>query len=140
MRTSSAGLTPANFQALAAYRLALRRFLHFSTEAARAAGMSQQQYQALLAIKAASGPVLLTIGELAELMHVRHHSAVGLMDRLVRRGWLRRVADKQDGRRVHVRLTSAGEKILAKLAAVHRDELRRLGPELVRSLQSLGVG
>ncbi len=135
--TSSAGLSAANYRALAAYRQALRRFLHFSTEAARGAGMTQQQYQMLLAIKASPNPALLTIGQIAELMLVRHHSAVGLVDRLVRRNWLRRVADKTDARRVHVKLTAMGEKVLARLAAVHRDELRRLGPELVHSLQLL---
>jgi DNA-binding MarR family transcriptional regulator len=135
-----ASLSAANYRALASYRHALRRFLHFSTEAARAEGLSQQQYQVLLALKAAPGRALLTIGELAEIMQVRHHSAVGLADRLARRGLLRRVADEVDGRRVRVRLSAAGEKVLSRLAASHRDELRRLGPQLIRSLQSLGVG
>jgi len=134
---SAAPLTPANFRALATYRYALRRFLHFSTEAARAAGLTQQQYQVLLAIKAAPRNKFLTIGEVAEQMQLRHHSAVGLVDRLVHRGWLRRVADTADGRRVQVRLTVSGEKVLIKLAAAHRDELRRLSPEFIRSLQSL---
>ncbi len=129
----------AAYRALAAYRHALRRFLHFSTEAARAAGVSQQQYQVLLAVKAAPGRALLTIGELAEIMHVRHHSAVGLVDRLTRHGRLRRVRDTADRRRVRVRLTASGEKALRRLATQHRDELRRLGPQLVRSLKSLGV-
>jgi DNA-binding MarR family transcriptional regulator len=135
-----ATLSSADYRALAAYRHALRRFLHFSTEAARAAGVSQQQYQALLALKAAPGRALLTVGELADVMHVRHHSAVGLVDRLAGRGQLRRVPDTADRRRVRVRLTAAGEKVLQRLAASHREELRRLGPQLVRSLQSLGVG
>jgi DNA-binding MarR family transcriptional regulator len=129
----------ADYLALAAYRYALRRFLHFSTEAARAAGISPPQYQVLLAVKAAPRRDFLTIGELAETMQVRHHSAVGLVDRMVRGGWLRRMADSQDRRRVLVRLTPRGDRLLHQLAAVHRDELRRLGPELIRALQGLGI-
>jgi DNA-binding MarR family transcriptional regulator len=132
--------TRADYQALAAYRQALRRFLHFSTEAARAAGYTQQQYQVLLAVKAGSGHAGLTVGELAETMHLRHHSAVGLVDRLTRRGLLLRKIDQEDRRRVHVRLTARGKLVVGRLAIVHRDELRRLRSPLVRSLQKLGVG
>ncbi|HTB62717.1 MAG TPA: MarR family transcriptional regulator [Opitutales bacterium] len=132
-------LRPQDYASLAAYRHALRQFLHFSTEAARTAGLSQQQYQVLLAIKSSPNDDLLTIGQLAESMLLRHNSTVGLVDRLVRRRLLRRVADGDDGRRVRIRLTAGGEKLLSRLAAIHRDELRRLGPQLVRSLQALGV-
>jgi DNA-binding MarR family transcriptional regulator len=133
-------LSDAEFTALAAYRHALRRFLYFSTEAARRSDLTQQQYQVLLAVRAASAPGSLTIGELAATMQLRHHSTVGLVDRLVRRKWLRRVKDRVDGRRVHVELTPLGDKMLHRLAAIHFRELRQLGPELVRALQSLGVG
>jgi DNA-binding MarR family transcriptional regulator len=132
--------TRADYQALAVYRHALRGFLHFSTEAARAAGYTQQQYQVLLALKAAPPPGGLTVGELAETMHLRHHSAVGLVDRLTRRGLLRRKIDPQDRRRVRVRLTARGKRVVERLAIVHRDELRRLRSPLVRSLQKLGAG
>ncbi len=137
---ANAALRPQEFAALAAYRQALRHFIHFSTEAAGEVGLSQQQYQVLLAVKATPEGRLLTIGDLAETMLIRHHSAVGLVDRLTRRGWLRRVADPTDARRVRIRLTSAGNRVLGRLAAVHYNELRRLGPQLVQALQSLGVG
>jgi DNA-binding MarR family transcriptional regulator len=140
MSRSSPRPARADYLALAAYRHALRRFLHFSTEAARAAGHTQQQYQVLLAVKAAPAPDGLTIGELADTMHLRHHSTVGLVDRLTQRGLLRRKTDAADRRRVRVSLTARGEKVLGHLAAVHLDELRRLGPQLVRSLQKLGAG
>ncbi len=135
-----APLTRAEYQALAAYRHTLRRFLHFSTEVVRQGGLTQQQYQVLLAVKAAPGPRLFTIGELAATMQLRHHSTVGLVDRLARRKWLRRVKDPEDGRRVRVALTALGENVLRRLAAIHYRELRHLGPELVRALQSLGIG
>jgi DNA-binding MarR family transcriptional regulator len=130
----------ADYQALATYRHALRRFLHFSTEAARAEGYTQQQYQVLLAVKAAPASPGLTIGELAETMHLRHHSAVGLVDRLTKRGLLRRKTEVNDRRRVRVSLTARGEKVLGRLAAIHLEELRQLGPQLVHSLQKLGAG
>lgn len=136
----STPLSRAEFSALAAYRHALRRFLHFSTEAARDSGLTQQQYQALLAIRAAPEPGTLTIGELAATMQLRHHSTVGMVDRLVRRKWLKRVKDKEDARRVRLNLTPQGDKVLQHLASIHRHELLQLGPELVRALQSLGIG
>jgi len=132
--------TRANYRALATYRHALRHFLHFSTEAARAAGYTQQQYQVLLAVKSTPGSTGLTIGELAETMHLRHHSAVGLVDRLTRRGLLKRKTDAEDRRRVRVCLTAKGEKVLVRLAIVHLEQLRRLGPQLVNSLRKLGAG
>ena len=131
---------PADYYALATYRHALRRFLHFSTEAARAAGYTQQQYQVLLAVKAAPTANGLTVGELAATMHLRHHSTVGLVDRLNRKGLLRRKTDGEDRRRVRVSLTARGEKVLRRLAVIHLEELRQLGPQLVRSLKKLGAG
>ena len=130
-------VTPADYQALASFRQALRRFMEFSAAAARATGLTPQQHQTLLAIKGYAGPGRLTIGELAERLYVRPHSAVGLVDRLAARGLLRRLPDKDDRRRVSVILTARGEKLLARLSLVHRDELRRIGPELQHVLKRL---
>ncbi|HVU38627.1 MAG TPA: MarR family transcriptional regulator [Opitutales bacterium] len=130
-------LAQSEFEALAAYRHALRRFLQFSVETARSAGLTPQQYQVLLAVKAARAP--LSIGELALTMQLRHHSTVGLVDRLVRRHWLRRMPDPTDARRVRLQLTASGDKLLTEVAMVNRGELRRIGPELIHSLESLGV-
>jgi DNA-binding MarR family transcriptional regulator len=127
-----------DYQTLAAFRYALRRFLSFSAAAARESGISAPQHQALLAIKGFPARGAISIGELAERLDLRHHSAVGLVDRLVRKRLVRRAPDSADHRRVHVRLTARGEALLERLSAVHRDELRRLGPELRRLLQKLG--
>lgn len=130
-------ITKAQFETLAALRHALRRFLHFSHEAARAAGIPPQQHQALLAIKGFPGRDRVAVHELAERLHLKHHSAVGLVDRLVHRGLVRRRRAADDARRVEVSLTARGEALIARLSAIHRDELRQIGPELRRLLDSM---
>lgn len=130
-------ISPADYQALAHFRFALRHFLHFSAEAAQAAGLSPQQHQALLAIKGFSADEPVTVGALAARLHLKHHSAVGLIDRLAKAKLVRRLPDPADKRRVQLELTAKGEDLIAQLSTAHRDELRRLGPELQRLLQVL---
>ena len=137
--------TPTNFpllgkhqyETLASFRYALRRFIHFSDEAASAAGITPQQYQALLAIKGYPGRDRVTVGELAERLQLRHHSAVGLIDRLAADDLATRQPPVQDRRQVLVQLTVRGEKILEQLASVHRDQLTRIGPEISALLDRL---
>ncbi len=136
---SAPRVRPANYVALAAFRHALRHFLDFSAGAARAAGLTPQQHQALLAIKGFPGRDPATVGGLAERLCLRPHSAVGLVDRLARRGLLQRRPDRRDHRRVQVRLTARGEALLARLSAAHRDELRRVGPDLLRALEKIAA-
>lgn len=121
-------LSKSDYEALAALRYALRQFLHFSEEAAVAEGLAPQQHQALLAIKGFPGRDHVTIGELAEKLQVKHHSAVGLVDRLEDEKLAQRKSDPDDGRKVIVQLTNRGENLLSKLSSAHRDELRRIGP------------
>jgi DNA-binding MarR family transcriptional regulator len=130
-------LTQAHYERLAAWRHTLHRFLHFSQEAAHAAGLTPQQHQALLAIKGFPGRDHASIGELAARLQLRHHSTVGLVDRLVRRQLLRRRPSPTDGRRVELQLTARGERLLHRLSAAHWRELRQLGPELRRALQEI---
>jgi DNA-binding MarR family transcriptional regulator len=136
-RPLAARSTTPDYQALAAFRYALRRFLSFSAGEARASGLSPQQHQALLAIKGFPGKGPVSVGQLAERLDLRHHSAVGLVNRLVRGRLVRRAADTGDRRRIHVMLTTRGEALLERLASVHSSELRRLGPELRRLLRKL---
>lgn len=133
-----AQLGKAQYETLAAFRYELRRFLHFSEAAAQAAGISPQQHQALLAIKGFPGREQVTVGELAERLQLRHHSVVGLVDRLVAEKLVARSSAKTDRRQVLVQLTSRGEKTLERLTALHHEELQRVGPELGRLLASLG--
>lgn len=129
-RTRSSKLTLQNYREMAEFRYLLRKFLTFSENAARDAGLAPQQHQALLAIKGfpSSGPP--TVGDLAVRLGIRHHSAVGLIDRLSEAGWVRRSADKKDRRRVVLSLTKSGEAKLSMLSSAHREELKRLAPLL----------
>ena len=131
-------VTKQEYETLAALRYALRRFVHFSEDAAQHAGLTPQQHQALLAIKGFPGRDQVTVGELAERLQVRHHSAVGLADRLVAERLVIRAGDEADRRRVYLKLTSRGEALLERLSAAHKEQLRRLRPELKELLERLG--
>lgn len=133
-------LSKSQYEDLAAFRLRLREFLRFSENAALAAGVTAQQYQALLVIKGFPGRDHVTIGELADRLLIRHHSAVGLTDRLALENLVERCASKGDRRQVNVRLTARGERILAGLVATHREELRLAGPELRHLIQQVNLG
>lgn len=130
-------LTKSNYELLAALRRALRIFQRFSRDAARGAGLTPQQHQALLAIKGFPGRDYASIGELAESLQLRHHSAVGLVDRLCRKQLARRTTSSADRRRVDVRLTPRGEACIERLSAAHLRELRQLGPGIRRLLESV---
>jgi DNA-binding MarR family transcriptional regulator len=130
-------LIKSQYETLAAFRYALRRFIRFSERAAEAAGITAQQYQALLAIKGFPARDKVTVGELAERLQLRHHSAVGLVDRLGTEKLVVRQPCAEDRRQVLIRLTRRGETVLEKLAWVHRGQLKRIGPELSRLLERL---
>lgn len=127
----------ADYKTLAQFRYLLRTFAAFSENAALGSGLTPQQHQALLAIKGFPGRDRVTVGELAERLNIRHHSAVGLADRLAARGLVRRRADKADRRQVWLELTARAEARLARLTLAHRDELRRLAPLLRSVLRQL---
>ena len=123
-------LDDLQYRALANFRYALRSFLAFSEAATRAAGITPQQYQALLIIKASEKDEV-HIRHLAAEMLLKHHGAVQLVDRLVRSKLIRRDASKSDGRAVSLRLTSSGERKLDRLAAIHFHEVVRHQPQLL---------
>jgi DNA-binding MarR family transcriptional regulator len=128
---SSARPGDADFRRLAHFRYALRRFLHFSEAEARAAGISPNQYQLMLFVRGFPGTP--TIAELAERLQIEHQSVVGLLDRSVRAGLVRRQRDSQDARRVRVTLTRRGTAVLTRLVAAHTVEFRRLSAALSRT-------
>jgi DNA-binding MarR family transcriptional regulator len=131
-----------DYAALAAFRYEIRRFLNFSENAARQAGIEPHQHQALLAIKGLPSNQKATIGVLAERLQIQHHSAVELSDRLEASGLIRRVRNKVDRREVLLRLTPKGEKILGRLSSSHKKELRVAGRQLLKALVNVidGIG
>lgn len=134
MAKTNPRITKAHYETLAALRYALRDFLRFSETAAQGAGLTARQHQAMLAIKGFPGRDHVSVGDIAQHLHLRHHSAVGLVDRLEQRQLVRRTPSGEDKRRVEIRLTAKGEALLEKLSAVHLAELREHGPELHRLL------
>ena len=127
-----------NVQAMAELRYQIRLFLRFSENAARRAGIEPQQYQLLLAAKGLPYGLRPTIGVLAERMQLQPHSTVGLIDRLVERGFLLRLRATDDRRQELVKLTRDGEQVLEKLALHHLYELQSVGPKFKNVLQSVG--
>jgi len=126
-----------NYKAMAELRYQIRRFLRFSENAARQAGIEPQQHQFLLAVRGLPDGLKPTIGVLAERMQLQHHSTVELIDRLVDTGFLFRLRSTDDRRQVLVKLTHDGEKLLQKLSLHHLQELQAAGPAFVKVLQSL---
>jgi DNA-binding MarR family transcriptional regulator len=121
----------------AAFRFALRQFLRFSETSARKVGLTPQQYQGLLAIHGFPERDQVSVSELAERLQLQHHSAVGLIDRLVAKGLAARKKSTIDRRQVLIRLTPRGIRIVEKVSAANRGELRRLRPQLTQLLDRM---
>ena len=129
-------IAESDYQVLAEFRYQIRRFLHFSEQAARAAGIEPQQHQLLLALRGLPEGQA-HIGALAERLQIQHHSTVELVDRLTDRGLVSRARADSDRRQVLVQLSAEGEAAMEKLAKSHLEELRSNGPALVEALEDL---
>jgi DNA-binding MarR family transcriptional regulator len=130
-------VSDADYRALADFRYQIRRYLNFSEQASRGAGLEPQQYLLLLTVRGLPDGAEATIRTLAGRLLIRHHSAVELVDRLEKRGMVRRAQSKTDRRQVLVRLTPRGEQVMEKLARQRLAELRSTGMALVRALNAL---
>lgn len=131
-------LSKSEFEALSQFRYRLRRFLRFSEQVTRQRGITPLQYLLLLHIKGFPGRHWATVGELAERLQAQHHGVVALTSRCEKLGWVTREQGKTDRREVEVHLTAKGERMVAKMAQLHRDEL--LNPQgsfLLPHLQDL---
>lgn len=124
------GLRQPDYERLLGFRTALREFLHWSEEEARAAGLTPAQHQLLLAIRGHPDPAGPTIGELSGYLVLRHHSVVELVDRASVAGLVERERDGEDHRVVRVLLSGEGERRIEDLSRLHVEELRRLAPAL----------
>jgi DNA-binding MarR family transcriptional regulator len=129
--TSDSGSTETVRQ-LAEFRYALRKFLRFSEDAARSCGVTPQQHQLMLGIAGFTGRNRATISELADFLQERNHSVVGLVERAVESGLVRRARDTDDRRVVVVTLTRRGENIVDQLSRLHEQEIRNLPALLLR--------
>jgi len=130
------GISESDYAALADFRFAVREFLRFSEERAAEAGLSPQQHQALLAMRAADRD--MTVGELADRLLLKPHSASGLVDRLHALGLADRRESPDDRRRTLIHPTVKAERLLERLTEAHRDELLRMRPLLRGLLDRLG--
>ncbi len=130
------GLEDADYRALAAVRAELRSFAHFTEQVAKAAGLTPQQHQVLVALRAAENGEL-SIGELAETLLLKPHSVSGLADRLEALGLVERVRKQADRRSKGLRLTPKARGLMSALSRTHRDELRRIRPLLISLLSQL---
>lgn len=133
-------LTLSDYRLLAELRYQLRRFLKFSEDAARKAGIEPHQHQLLLAIRGLPENEQPRIGVLAERLQIQPHSAVELANRLSKAGCVRRTRDSEDRREVLLSLTLKGERLLRQLSLDHRAELRTAGPMLMTALRQIDAG
>ncbi len=129
--------TQQDYELLAEFRATLRHFLAFSEDAARQAGLTPRQHQALLAIKGSPDKAQVSIGDLAERLQLRHNTTVELANRLAEAGLIVRVADAADKRRVWLKVAPKGEGRLAALSTIHLKDLRRMREVLRRLLDRL---
>jgi DNA-binding MarR family transcriptional regulator len=126
-----------DYQSLAELRYQIRRFLHFSEQAARKADVEPRQHQFLLALKGLPDNMRPTIGILADRLQIRPHSTVELVNRMSNAGLVKRRHDSDDGREVLLKLTSRGEAVLHELSLHHRAELQSAGPALIAALRAV---
>lgn len=122
---------------LAEFRFELRYFLHFSETASLEAGLQPQQHQLLLQVAGAPEGATVTIAYAAGRLGLKHNSAVELVNRTEREGFLARTVDAADKRCAILRLTRKGKLILGRLAGDHARELKELAPRLGQALKQI---
>jgi DNA-binding MarR family transcriptional regulator len=130
-------LRKAEIQMLAEFRYQIRQFLQFSEEAAAAAGLQPQQHQLLLQIAGAPDGTVVSVSHMAQVLGLRHHTAVELSKRCETLGLIRRTNDLEDRRRVVLELTEQGQTALQQLSQVHAQQLGEQAPSLIRALSRI---
>ncbi|HEY3981459.1 MAG TPA: MarR family winged helix-turn-helix transcriptional regulator [Streptosporangiaceae bacterium] len=133
-------LTDQDYQNLLTFRTSLRRFQHWSETMAREAGLTPAQHQLLLAVRGHPGERGPSIGDLADYLLLRHHSAGELIDRAEAAGLVHRHADPDDARLARVELTPGGADRLDQLTPAHVAELRNLVPMLAQVVAAWEAG
>jgi len=136
-RQSAKEISRAEYQALAEFRYQLAGFLRRRRNAAQDAGIEPQQYELMLAVKGLAGDKKPTIKQIAEQLRLKHHSAVELTTRLVKRGLIRRERSKEDRRSVLLSVTKEGQRALDQVVHYSLHQLRDEAPGLLKTLSRL---
>jgi DNA-binding MarR family transcriptional regulator len=123
-------LRKPDYERLSHFRHRLRHFLRVSEELCKSHGLTPLQYQLLLHVMGFPGRAWASVGELAERLQAQHHGVVALINRCEKLQLLERRVGRSDQRVVEIHLLPKGERLLARVAAQHQDELRRLLREL----------
>ena len=140
-RSDDRRLTKHDREALADFRHQIRKFVRFSEQIARQHGITPRQYLLLLHVKGFPGRDWATIGELAERLQAKHHGVVALVSRCEKQGFVERRRSSEDRRRIEIRLLEKGERVLERLARLHRAELLSLqGRFVVPVMQAFDHG
>jgi DNA-binding MarR family transcriptional regulator len=122
--------TDEDYRRLLELRTDLRRFLRWSERHARSAGLTPAQHQLMLAIRGHPDERGPTVSDVAEYLLLRHHSAVGLVDRAAGAGLVAREPDLANASVVRLRLTGEGSARLETLSEQHLEELAQLAPTM----------
>jgi DNA-binding MarR family transcriptional regulator len=130
-------LTDQQYQMLFTVRYAMRHYLQWSERQAAEVGLTPQQHQLLLAVRAHAAPLPPSIGDLAGYLMVRPNSTIELVGRAEAIGFVARAHDTNDQRIVRVSLTPHGESLLDELTGAHLQELERVAERLHLSEQFL---
>lgn len=138
-KVGTVALGNEDYRAHADFRYMMRRFARFSERQARTAGITPQQHLLLLLVRGHPSYPSVSISEVAERLQIHHHSASLLVERVVRRGLLRRENDPADRRRALVSLTDEGQAVLDRITHANREALNDLGKALERLLDISGT-
>lgn len=131
-------LSDDQYRRLLVFRTGIRRFLRWSERQAERSGLTASQHQLLLAVRGHGDPLGPTIGDAAAYLQLRHNSAVELVDRASKAGFVVRIPDPVDNRVVRLRLTDMGHRCLGALTELHLEELRHLRPQVRQLWEGLG--
>ena len=118
-----------DYQRLAHFRQRLRRFMRNSELMCKDNGITALQYQLLLQIRGASVREWATVGELAEHLQSKHHSVVALIDRCEAAALVERKPGREDRRQVEIHLLPYGLELVARIAELHKEEVKMLREE-----------
>jgi len=124
MATQSIDVTPASAAVWRQLYLTYSTIFKAIERAIAPTGVTLPQALALATIKAGPGPI--TPSRLAHYLTQETQSVTGLIDRMEKQDWVRRVRDLPDRRAIRLELTAAGEAKLAETLGPSSDTTARM--------------